>query len=43
VHDFHANANDTIVGTKRIPFTDFPLEEISLYFWNNTILLPSAY
>ena len=29
--------------TKRIPYTDFPLKEISLYCINNTILLPSEY
>jgi hypothetical protein len=37
------DGNGNIVYTKRIPFTDFPLEEISLYFCNNTILLPSEY
>ncbi len=37
------DGNGNIVGTKRIPFTDFPLQEISLYFCNNTILLPSEY
>ena len=37
------DGNGNIVCTKRIPFTDFPLEEISLYFCNNTILLPSEY
>jgi hypothetical protein len=37
------DGNGNIVCTKRIPFTDFPLEEFSLYFCNNTILLPSEY
>jgi len=37
------DGNGRIVFSKRIPFTDFPLEEISLYFCNNTILLPSEY
>ena len=37
------DGNGNIVCTKRIPFTDFPLKEISLYFCNNTILLPSEY
>ena len=37
------DGNGNIVFSKRIPFTDFPLEEISLYFCNNTILLPSEY
>lgn len=29
------------VFTKAIKYTDFPLEEISFYFTNNVILLPS--
>jgi len=29
--------------TKRIPYTDFPLTEVTLYFTNSTILLPSEY
>jgi len=37
------NGNGNIVFSKRIPFTDFPLPENSLYFCNNTILLPSEY
>jgi hypothetical protein len=37
------DGNGNAVYTKRIPFTDFPLDEISLYFCNNTILLPSEY
>jgi len=37
------DGNGNIVYSKPIPFTDFPLEEISLYFTNNTILLPSEY
>ena len=37
------DGNGNIVYSKRIPFTDFPLQEISLYFCNNTILLPSEY
>jgi hypothetical protein len=32
-----------IVFTKAIEYTDFPLAEITLYFINNTILLPSEY
>jgi hypothetical protein len=32
-----------VVFTKVIEFTDFPLAEITLYFINNTILLPSEY
>ena len=37
------DGNGNIVFRKKIEFTDFPLEEISLYFCNNTILLPSEY
>jgi hypothetical protein len=29
--------------SKKIPFTDFPLDEISFFYTNNTILLPSEY
>jgi hypothetical protein len=32
-----------VVFTKAIEFTDFPLKEISFYFTDNTILLPSEY
>jgi len=31
------------VFTKKIEYTDFPLAEITEYFINNTILLPSEY
>lgn len=37
------DGNDNIVYTQHIPFTDFPLDEIKLYFTDNTILLPSEY
>jgi len=37
------DGNGNIVFRKRIPYTDFPLEEISFYFIDNTILLPSEY
>ena len=37
------NGNCQKVFSKKIEFTDFPLDEISLYFTNNTILLPSEY
>ena len=37
------DGNGNAVYAKRITFTDFPLDEISLYFCNNTILLPSEY
>jgi len=37
------DGNGNAIYAKRIPFTDFPLDEISLYFCNKTILLPSEY
>ncbi len=37
------DGNGHVVYSKRIEFTDFPLEEITLYFTNKTILLPSEY
>ena len=37
------NGNGAIVFTKEIPFTDFPLDEITLFFANNTIYLPSEH
>ena len=37
------DGNRNIVFNKSIPFTDFPLDEISIYYTNNVILLPSEY
>ena len=37
------DGNGNAVYAKRIPFTDFPLDEISLYCCNKTILLPTEY
>jgi hypothetical protein len=37
------DGNGNIVYTKEIPFTDFPLAEITFYFVDNVILLPSEY
>jgi len=37
------DGNDNVVYTKRLSFTDFPLEEISIFFTDNVILLPSEY
>ena len=37
------DGNGRVVYSKPIPYTDFPLDEIALYFTNNTILLPSEY
>jgi hypothetical protein len=35
--------DDNVVYIKKIPFTDFPLEGITFWFTDNTILLPSEY
>ena len=37
------DGNDNSVFTQEIPFTDFPLDEVKLYFANNIIHLPSEY
>lgn len=37
------DGNGNIVFTKQIPWTDFPLDEITLWFANNTIYLPSEH
>ena len=37
------DGNGNVVFSKEIPFTDFPLETIKLYFANNVIHLPSEY
>ncbi len=37
------DGNDHIVYTEHIEYTDFPLNEITLYFANNTIYLPSEH
>ncbi len=37
------DGNGNIVYTQQIEFTDFPLDEIKLYFTDNVILLPSEY
>lgn len=37
------DGNDRLVHRKRLTFTDFPLEEITLWFTDNVILLPSEY
>jgi hypothetical protein len=37
------DGNGNIVASKTIPFTDFPLPEVTLYFTDNTILLPGEY
>ena len=37
------DGNDHAVFKKPIPFTDFPADEITLWFANNTIYLPSEH
>ena len=37
------DGNENVVITKEIHFTDFPLSEITLWFTNNVIMLPSEY
>ena len=37
------DGNGNTVFTKAIPFTDFPPDEITLWFANNTIYLPSEH
>ena len=37
------DGDSNICFLKRIPYTDFPLESIQLYFTNGVILLPSEY
>ena len=37
------DGNYRVVYTKPLDWTDFPLDEICLYFTDNTILLPSEY
>lgn len=37
------DGNTTKLYTQEIPYTDFPMNEITLYFIDNVILLPSEY
>ena len=37
------DGNDNIVYTQHIEFTDFPRDEITLWFANNVIYLPSEH
>jgi len=37
------DGNGNIVYRQELDYTDFPLPEITLYFTDNTILLPSKY
>jgi len=38
-----SDGDNNVVYTQHIEFTDFPLDEITLYFANNVIHLPSEY
>jgi hypothetical protein len=37
------DGNSKIVFSKRIEFTDFPLDEVAFYFTDHVIMLPSEY
>jgi hypothetical protein len=37
------DGNDRLIHRKRLTFTDFPLDEISFYFTDDVLLLPSEY
>jgi hypothetical protein len=37
------DGNDRTVYVKKIPYTNFPLPEIKLYFVDNVMMLPSEY
>ena len=37
------DGNDNVVYTQRVEFTDFPLDEITLWFANDVIYLPSEH
>ena len=39
----YGDGNDNILETHRYMVTDFPLEELRLFFVDNTLMLPSEY
>jgi len=39
----YGDGNDTILETHRYNVTDFPMDELRLYFVGNTLMLPSEY
>lgn len=39
----YGDGNDNILETHRYNVTDFPLDELRLYFVNDTLMLPSEY
>jgi hypothetical protein len=40
---YYGDGNDTILETHRYNVSDFPLDELRMYFVNNTLMLPSEY
>jgi hypothetical protein len=41
--DVYGYNDTTLIITQKIPYTDFPLDEIKLYLIDGVILLPSEY
>lgn len=39
----YGDGNDNILYTQQYPYTDFPLDELNLFFADGTLLLPSEY
>ena len=39
----HGYNDDTLIITQKIPYTDFPLDEVKLFLIDGVILLPSEY
>jgi hypothetical protein len=39
----YGDGNDSILETHRYNVTDFPMDELRLFFVNNTLMLPSEY
>ncbi|MDI1254573.1 MAG: hypothetical protein PSV16_00605 [Flavobacterium sp.] len=37
------DGNGRILLTKKIPYTDFPFDDIKIFFTNNVMMLPSEY
>ena len=37
------DGNNNEIHSQKIPFTDFPLDEITLWVTNNVVMLPSEY
>lgn len=39
----YGDGNDNVLESYRYEFTDFPLDELRLYFVDNTLMLPTEY